>query len=117
MTKRRNLLIAGSAALALAAGGIGISQAIGDDPGRAVSGPAAERAGQAALHAVGADTVERVERTHERNAAWDVEVFKRESRLEVDASGGSATSGRRIEVLLDRDLDLVRASETGSGGR
>ena len=116
MMKNRHILIAGSAALAIAAGGIGISQAIGDDPGRAVSGPHAERAGQAALHAVGADTIERVERTHDGTAVWEVEVVKRNSRLEVDAAPGGESKGRRIKVLLDRDLDLVRAGELSSSG-
>jgi hypothetical protein len=111
MTKRRNLLITGSVVLALAAGGIGISQAIGDDPGRDVSGPRAEQAGRAALHAVGADTVERVQRSQERGAAWDVEVFKRENRL--DTWPGSESRGRQIEVLLDARLDFVQASVTG----
>jgi hypothetical protein len=101
MTRRRKLLIAGAAVLAVGAGGVGLAQAVGGDDEQA-TGPDADRAKQAAVKAVGGGRAVGVEREDEGGAAWEVEVQR-----------GSAT----VEVKLGDNLSAVgRETDDDSGG-
>ena len=97
---RRKLLIAGAAAVALAAGGVGIARAVGEGDDK-VTGPAADRAGAAAVDIVGGGRVTGVEREDDDGAAWEVEVVK--------------SDGSKVEVELDAALRKV-ATETEDDG-
>ena len=97
---RRKLLIAGAAAVALAAGGVGIARAVGEGDEK-VTGPAADRAGAAAVDIVGGGQVTGVEREDDDGAAWEVEVVK--------------SDGSKVEVELDAALRKV-ATETEDDG-
>jgi hypothetical protein len=101
MTRRRKLLIAGAAVLAVGAGGVGLAQAVGGDDEQA-TGPDADRAKQAAVKAVGGGRAVGVEREDEGGAAWEVEVQR-----------GSGT----VEVKLSDDLSAVsREADDDSEG-
>jgi hypothetical protein len=100
MRGRRKLLIVGAAVLLVAAGGVGIAQAVGGDSEEQVTGPEADRAKRAAVEAVGGGRVVGVEREDEGAAAWEVEVRK---------------GDREVEVKLDSNLQSV-GSETGDDG-
>ncbi len=100
MTGGRKLLIAGAAALLVAAGGVGIAQAVGGDSEEQVTGPEADRAKRAAVEAVGGGRATGVERGDDGGAAWEVEVEE---------------DGREVEVNLDSDLQAV-GSVTGDDG-
>jgi uncharacterized membrane protein YkoI len=102
---RLRLLIAAAVALvavALAAGGIAMAQGTGsDDRDERLSGAAAERAGAAALEAVGSGRVTAVERDSDN--AYEVEVTK--------------PDGSTVDVELDRALRVVeRDVDEGPGG-
>jgi hypothetical protein len=100
MSGGRKLLIAGATVILLAAGGVGIAQAVGGDSEEQVSGPEADRAKQAAVEAVGGGRVVGVERDDDGGAAWEVEVQR---------------GGRELEVALDGNLKPV-GSETEDDG-
>jgi uncharacterized membrane protein YkoI len=102
MTRRRKLLMAGAAALALAAGAVGIAQAVGGDSEEQVSGPAAEWAKQAALKSTGGGRVLEVEREDDGGSGWEVEV--------------AHNDGRQVEVHLDSHFKPVgsRADDDGA---
>ena len=94
MRKRRQLVVAGVAAL-VAAGALGIGSAVagsGDDEGT-VSGPQAERAIAAALEVTGGGTANAVERDSEDGATWEVEVTR--------------ADGSTVDVRLDERFGLV----------
>ena len=92
---RRKALIAAAAVVALAAGGVGIARAVGEDDER-VTGPAADRAGAAAVEIVGGGKVTAVEREDDDGAAWEVEVVKTDgSKVEVELN--SALKQTKIE--------------------
>ena len=94
MRKRRQLVVAGVAAL-VAAGALGIGSAVagsGDDEGT-VSGPQAERAIAAALEVTGGGTANAVERVSEDGATCEVEVTR------ADCS--------TVDVRLDERFGLV----------
>ena len=95
MKLRRRHLVAGGAALALAAGGVGAAVATGggDDGDRQATGPGAERARQAALARFPGGRANSVERDSEDGATWEVEVTKRD--------------GSTVDVRLDRGYGLV----------
>lgn len=101
MTGGRKLLIAGAAALLVAAGGVGIAQAVGGDSEEQVTGPEADRAKRAALKAVGGGQAVGVERGDDDGAAWEVEVQR---------------DGREMEVNLDSDLQPVGSATGDDGG-
>jgi hypothetical protein len=103
MKRRRKLLIAGGAALAVAAGGVGIAQALGGDSEEQATGPAADRAKQAALESVGGGRVVGVERDDEGGGAWEVEVIQ--------------ADGRQVEVHLNRSLERVGLEADDDGSR
>jgi hypothetical protein len=99
---RRILVIAG-AAVALAAGGVGLAQAVGGDSEEQITGPVAERAGQAALEAVGGGTVLEVEREDGDGAG----VFE----VEVQRNDGS-----QVEVHLDDRYQVVGSTPDDDTG-
>jgi hypothetical protein len=95
MKPSRRHLIAGGAALAIAAGGVGAAVATGggDDGDRQVTGPGADRAREAALARFPGGRANSVERDSEDGATWEVEVTKRD--------------GRTVDVRLDRGYGIV----------
>lgn len=100
MSRTRKLLLAGSAALALAGVGVGIAQAVGDSE-ESVSGPDADRARQAALRSVGGGRAVEVEREDDGRAGWEVEVER--------------PDGRQVEVHLDAELRQVGVEADDDG--
>ena len=104
---RRKHLIAGVAVLALAAGGVGIAQAVGgdDDGDEQATGPQADRAKAAALRITDGGTANAVERDSEDGATWEVEITK--------------PDGKTVDVRLDESYKLVVVegdSEKEDGG-
>ena len=95
MTSKRKAILGGTAVLALAAGGVGVVQAVsGDDDGteKAITGPALERASQAALDHVGGGKV------------TDTEVGDEEGYYEVEVS---RPGGGEVDVHLNRDFEVA----------
>jgi uncharacterized membrane protein YkoI len=105
MKRNRKLLIAAASALALAAGGVGIAQAVGGDSEEQASGPEADRAKRAAVEALGGGRVVGVERDDESGGAWEVELVR--------------DDGRQVEVHLDANLEqvAVEGDDDGAGDR
>jgi hypothetical protein len=86
MTRKRTALVVGVAAAALAvAGGAGIAQAVSGDSEEPVTGPAADKAGAAALEAAGGGSVLEIERQDGDGAGvYEVEVLREDgSQVEV----------------------------------
>jgi uncharacterized membrane protein YkoI len=102
MTGGQKLLIAGAAAVVLAAGGVGIAQAVSGDSEEQVTGPQADRARQAAVQAVGGGRASGVERGDDGGAAWEVEVVR--------------PDGSEVEVTLDAELKQVGTETEDDGG-
>ena len=111
---RLKKILAGVAALAaLALCGAAIAGATGgngseasDAPDQAITGPAAKKAGDAALAAVGDGDVESVEATDEASpAAYEVKV--------------SRDGGKVIEVQVAKDFSVVaqKPDDEGDGER
>lgn len=105
MRNRYKAMIAGAAALALAAGG-GIAIAGGgEDAGESeapITGGALDHAGDAALEHVGGGEVS------------DTEVGDEESYYEVEVT---RDDGSQVDVQLDRDFDVVgQEGEAGEIG-
>jgi hypothetical protein len=100
MTRRRKLLIGGAVVLALGAGGVGLAQAVGDSEEQ-VTGPDADRAKAAAVKLVGGGKAVGVERDDGSGAAWEVEVEK---------------DGSEVEVRLTSDLKKVGVGGDDQGG-
>ena len=104
---KRNKIIAGVAALAVAAGGTGVAIAGGtdDDSGdseAAITGSALQRAEDAALAHTGEGTV------------TDTEVGDEESLYEVEVT---LDDGSETDVQLDRDFGVVGdESDAGESG-
>ena len=90
---KRKHLIAGAAVLALAAGGVGIAQAVGGGDEGTVTGPDADRAKAAALKITGGGTANAVELDSEDGATWEVEVTK--------------PDGNTVDVRLDENYGKV----------
>src|SRR6266511_4965692 len=91
--KRKYLITAGSA-LVLAAGGVGIAQAVGgDDESESVTGPEADQAKAAALRATHGGRANAVERDSENGGTWEVEVTRED--------------GKTVDVRLDENYKLV----------
>jgi len=103
MTRGQKLLIAGVVIVVLAAGGVGIAQAVSGDSEEQVTGPRADRAGQAAVRAVGGGRAVGVERGDDGGAAWEVEVVR--------------PDGSEIEVNLTGDLEQVGTAAEDDGGK
>jgi hypothetical protein len=97
---RKHALI-GATALALAAGGVGVAVAGGSDEEsrEQVSGPAADRARDAALaHHPG--TANAVERDSENGATWEVEI--------------TGEDGRTVDVRLDENYEVLVVEGDGA---
>jgi hypothetical protein len=90
---RKKAAIAGAAALVLAAGGVGVAQAISGDSDENATGPDAERAKVAGVQAAGGGRAIEVERSDEHSSGWEVEV---------DQGGG-----KLLEVQLDGDFRKI----------
>jgi uncharacterized membrane protein YkoI len=99
MKLTRRTMIVGSALLALAAGGTGAAVAIGggDEADQQATGPAADRARDAALERYPGAKVTGVERDSDQGEAWEVEVTRQD--------------GSTVDVSLDSDYRVVRADE------
>ena len=96
MNIKRNAIIAGGVAAALALGGVGVANAVGgDNPSDEghVSGAGAEKAKAAALALVPGGTANAVERDSENGATWEVEVGK--------------PDGSTVDVRLDANYKKV----------
>ena len=96
MTIRHRALIAGAAALALAAGGVGVADAVGgddDDAAEQATGSGAEKAKAAALQLVSGGTSTAVERDDELGATWEVEIRR--------------PDGSVVDVRLDAGYEKV----------
>jgi len=90
---RRLIVVAGSVVV-LAAGGVGIAQAVGGGSQEQITGPVAEKAVAAALEAVGGGTVLEIERQDGDGAGlFEVEVQR--------------ADGAQVEVHLDANYQPV----------
>jgi hypothetical protein len=104
--KRKHLVI-GGVVLALSAGGVGVAVAAGggEDAKEQVSGPAADRAREAAL-AAHPGTANAVERDSENGATWEVEI--------------TGDDGRTVDVRLDENYKVIvvegDGEDEGEGG-
>ena len=93
MTKRGKILIAGIAALAVAAGGVGVAGAGGGDDAEApIRGGALEKASAAALEHTGGGRVTETE-TGDEESFYEVEVTR--------------DDGSQVDVQLDRGFKVV----------
>jgi hypothetical protein len=103
MKLTRRYIIAGGAVIALAAGGLGAAAASGggDDGDQHATGPAAERAREAALALFPGGRANAVERDSEDGATWEVEVTR--------------ADGRTVDVRLDDSYGLVVVEGDGEG--
>jgi uncharacterized membrane protein YkoI len=103
MTLKRRHLIAGGAVLAIAAGGVGVANAVGGDDGEGkATGPDADKATQAALAITGGGKANAVERDGEKGATWEVEITK--------------PDGKTVDVRLDESYNLVVVDSDSEGG-
>jgi hypothetical protein len=96
---RRHIAV-GGAVLALSAGGVGVAVAgsEGEEAKEQVSGPAADRAREAALaHHPG--TANAVERDSENGGTWEVEI--------------TGTDGRTVDVRLDENYKVLMVEGDG----
>ena len=91
--KRKHLVI-GGAVLALSAGGVGAAVAAGggEDASEQVSGPAADKAREAAL-AEHPGTANAVERDSENGGTWEVEI--------------TGNDGKTVDVRLDESYKVL----------
>lgn len=91
---KRSYLIAAGAAIAIAAGGVGVAGAVGggEEPEQSVKGAQADRAVAAAL-AIAPGKANAVERDSENGATWEVEVTRND--------------GKTVDVRLDESYKLV----------
>ena len=102
MQVRRRVVIAAGAALALAAGGVGIANAVaGSDGEGGATGPDARHAEAAALRLIPGGTANAVERDSENGATWEVEVRR--------------PDGSTVDVRLDEHFNLVVAEADSDG--
>lgn len=102
MKTKRTFLIAGAAALMLAAGGVGVANAVsgGDDGDAQATGSGVDQAKAAALKLEPGGTVNAVERDGEKGATWEVEVRK------PDGSTVDVRLGAHYEqVAIDPDSE------------
>ncbi len=102
---KRGIAVAGVAALAIAAGGVGVAAATGGDDDAALSeqaipASAIDQASQAALDEVGEGTV------------TETEVGDEESLYEVEVT---RDDGSQVDVQLDREFNVVGSEDDGAG--
>jgi hypothetical protein len=99
-TKIKLLATIGAAGV-LGVGGVGIAQALGEEPDDIqMTGPDAEKAKAAALKAVGTGRVASVETENEPGSAWEVEIVRPDG-TEIEATLDSAY--RSVGVERDDD--------------
>jgi hypothetical protein len=102
MQVKRKVVIAAGAAVVLAAGGVGIANAVaGSDGEGGATGPDAQRAEAAALRLIPGGTANAVERDSENGATWEVEVRR--------------PDGSTVDVRLDDRFNLVVAEADSDG--
>jgi hypothetical protein len=102
MQVRRKVVIAAGAAVVLAAGGVGIANAVaGSDGEGGATGPDAQRAEAAALRLIPGGTANAVERDSENGATWEVEVRR--------------PDGSTVDVRLDERFNLVVVEPDSDG--
>ena len=103
--RRKSGLIAVAAAAALGGGGAAIAGAAGGDDDatdRAITGPALDRAGAAALNHTGGGRVTETE-IGDEEGAYEVEVTR--------------ANGSQVDVHLNRDFKVIsQASDDDRGG-
>jgi pyrroline-5-carboxylate reductase len=94
MNRIKKILVVGSVVAALGAGSVAVAGAVSssDDGEKQATGPAADKARQAAL-AITGGTANSVEQDGENGATWEVEVTK--------------PDGQTVDVRLDDQYDLV----------
>lgn len=78
-----------------------VDVAEGDDSDEHVTGPEADRAGRAAVDAVGGGRLVAVERENEGGTAWEVEVAQ--------------ADGRQVEVELNRRFERIAVDRDDEG--
>jgi uncharacterized membrane protein YkoI len=104
MSINRKTVAVAAVAAALAAGGVGIANAVTGDSEEQVTGPDADKAKAAALDAVGGGTVSEIEYQEAGSAGfYEVEVTR--------------DDGSQVEVHLDGEYQLVGTAaddDTGS---
>ena len=109
MRLNRKFLLGGIVAVALAAGGIGVAYAVSGDSEEQATGPGADQAKAAAVHAVGGGEAVSVERGDEGGSAYEVEVRKDDGsvvEVQVDdqgQAGATASDDDRGEGAADDD--------------
>lgn len=105
MDRKRKIVIAAAAGLALAGGGVGVAQAVGgDEPDRSATGPDADRAKAAAIERLPGGIAQAVERDGEKGATWEVEVRKPDGStvdVRLDAAFGRVSVDRDTESADD----------------
>jgi hypothetical protein len=101
MTGGRRLLIAGAAVVLVAAGGVGIAQAVSGDSDEQATGPDADRAKRAAVEAIGGARAAGVERGDDGHATWEVEVIR--------------PDGSEVEVTVTSDLKQIGTEAEDDG--
>jgi hypothetical protein len=103
MRLNRTIVAVAAAVGVLAAGGAGIAYAVGGDSEEQVTGPAADRAGAAAVRAAGGGTVLEVERQDgDGGGAYEVEVRR--------------ADGSEVEVHLDASFEPVGTAADDDAG-
>jgi CHRD domain len=118
MKRSRRMLLTVAAGVALAAGVVGVAQAVGGDSEEQARGPDADRAKRAALEAVGGGRVTGVERENERGEAWEVELRRNDGRkAEVKLDRNFKRSSVDLDDKQDRDRTGRRAKRGGRGDR
>jgi hypothetical protein len=101
MSKRNKIIALGIAAVALAAGGVGIATAGGrGDSEQPISGSALDKAEAAALEHTGGGTVSETEMGDEESF-YEVEVTR--------------DDGSQVDVQLDRGFNVVGDEADGAG--
>jgi len=95
MDTKRKAIIAGTTAVVLAFGGVGVANAVsgGDDGDSQATGSGAAKAKAAALALIPGGTANSVERDGEDGATWEVEV--------------SRPDGSTVDVRLDANYQKV----------
>lgn len=112
MSIKRKAIIAGLAALAVAAGGVGVANAVGGggDGNEQATGPGVDAAKAAALKLVPGGTVNAAERDSEKGATYEVEVRKPDGST-VDVR----LDANYKQVAIDADSEKPDGAENDSG--
>ena len=102
----RNTIITTVAAVAIALGAGGVAVAVSGDDEERATGPAAERAKQAALKEAGGGRVLEVERADDGGPGHEVEIERPDgSAIEINVGDDGAILGTETEEADDREDD------------